>query len=338
MADHRYWRLEIFNWGIQDYTLLAEVEFRESAGGSDVTGSGTASAASEYDGSGTYAASKAFDNNTGTSWASLLYGTKPEWLAYDFGSGNAYDIEEVTITARSSWSGDSELPTNIALAYSDNGTDWTTKYLWRHITGWSAGGTLTFNTSSGFYIPKYNGSAKRYWLLELHKSGQQYAILREAELRETSGGSDVTGSGTPSAYQSNASYPITNLFDNDLDTLWSTFNTSGSNHTYEWFSYDFGAGVTKNITEIAITSHTSYGSSAIWAYFVLCSDNGSDWEWAWADIYVNDWAVWSGGETIVFTSSFIVSSWSGKINGIAPANIAKVNGIAIANIAKINGV
>ena len=32
------------------------------------------------------------------------------------------------------------------------------------------------------------------------------------------------------------------------------------------------------------------------------------------------------------------AGWSGKINGIASANIAKINGIAIADIAKINGV
>lgn len=42
-SGHRYWRVYVAtNAGSTSYTAIAEIEFRESAGGADATGSGTA--------------------------------------------------------------------------------------------------------------------------------------------------------------------------------------------------------------------------------------------------------------------------------------------------------
>src|ERR1044072_1796573 len=105
MAAHRYWRLLIRKNGgnMSGYTGCREKEFRERVGGSDATGSGTASSSHNYPG---YSASWAFDNNPGNEWATdtiaqATYDSGGVWLKYDFGSGVTKDIVEVLHTPRS---------------------------------------------------------------------------------------------------------------------------------------------------------------------------------------------------------------------------------------------
>jgi len=120
-TPHRYWRINIaLANGASSYTSMSEVQLRDVVGGPDRTGSGTASASSAYSG---YPASSAVDNTTATSWASFP-NYVPQWWAYDFGPGVAYDIIEVVISARADGY-PHEAPTDFTIEWSDNGADWT---------------------------------------------------------------------------------------------------------------------------------------------------------------------------------------------------------------------
>jgi hypothetical protein len=120
MAAHRYWRMNITATGT-GASGIAELEFRDAVGGADKTGSGTASAQTAYPG---WPASQAFDNNTGTGWASND-SPVPQWIGYDFGSGNAYNIVEVYILPRQDGN-HNQAPTAFDWQYSDDGSSWTT--------------------------------------------------------------------------------------------------------------------------------------------------------------------------------------------------------------------
>lgn len=116
MSAHRYWRINVTAVQFALNVSIAELQLRTSVGGSTVTGSGTASASTVLDG---YPASNAFDGNASTWWNSTTTGI-PQWLEYDFGSGNAFDIVEIALTIRSDDL--TEAPTIFTIQYSDNGS------------------------------------------------------------------------------------------------------------------------------------------------------------------------------------------------------------------------
>jgi len=121
MATHRYWRLYyLSNGGTDDYASMQEIELRDTASGSDLTGSGTASASYYADG----AAANLVDNNASTHWGaySQVNENAKIWWAYDFGAGNAYDIIEIAITSRATYFYES--PSIFFWQYSDDGSAW----------------------------------------------------------------------------------------------------------------------------------------------------------------------------------------------------------------------
>lgn len=133
MATHRYWRLNVTATD-GTYVSFAEIELRESIGGADVTGAGTATASFNEAGN---TPANAVDNNTTTKWGTYNQ-TPPQWWAYDFGAGNAFDIKAVLITPRQDGYY-AESPKTFTIDYSDNGTDWTTAksivgYVWANAT------------------------------------------------------------------------------------------------------------------------------------------------------------------------------------------------------------
>jgi hypothetical protein len=130
MAANRYWR--IFNyWVDENLVCVTECQLRESEGGADVTGAGTASCSSTLS-APTYDSDKAFDDNTGTLWASANGSYIDQWLAYDFGSGNNKDIVEVYLLPQSGYP--NRTPREFELQYSDDGSNWTKKYEFREIS------------------------------------------------------------------------------------------------------------------------------------------------------------------------------------------------------------
>jgi hypothetical protein len=134
----RYWRLYIRrNVNTATYDNITEIELREGVGGTDVTGSGTASASS-----GT--AANAFDNNTGTVWTSSNQWT--DWIAYDFGAGVQKAITEVAISANSTFPSDA--PATWSLQYSDDNSNWTAKWYVADEDAWTASQQRVYNASN----------------------------------------------------------------------------------------------------------------------------------------------------------------------------------------------
>lgn len=137
MAAHRYWRLYITAPGT--WNSIGELELRDSIGGPDRTGSGTATASHYYDAS--YLPSNACDNNAATAWANSG-GAPPEWWKYDFGVGNAYDIVEISLKTRAGKP--LECPRAFQIQYSDNDSDWTTAWSYPLVDEWKDGQTRVF--------------------------------------------------------------------------------------------------------------------------------------------------------------------------------------------------
>lgn len=119
---HRYWRVYIEKVAGNSQAAAYEIQLRETVGGADVTGSGTASADTV---SGVAVAAQAFDDNTSTAWVSVAATNVPHWIAYDFGTGNEKEIIEVTWH---SYTSSTRSPLTGRLEYSDDGTTWTTKF------------------------------------------------------------------------------------------------------------------------------------------------------------------------------------------------------------------
>jgi hypothetical protein len=152
MAAHRYWRFTFSNPSSVNFGV-GEVELRTSVGGSDQTGSGTASASSIY--SGSYPASLAFANDgsaDANSWVSAA--STSAWLMYDFGAGNAKDIVEFQITSPTTQAYMNRSP-NFGLQYSDDNTNWTD--IGYYSATWTSNESKVFNvgicnTSSSFNL------------------------------------------------------------------------------------------------------------------------------------------------------------------------------------------
>jgi len=120
---HRYWRIYITAVA-GAYNALSEVELRESVGGTDQTGSGTAYASSESFG---YAA-EAVDNNTSTLWQTSS--SVPAWWKYDFGAGIEKSLVEVLLTPRQDYYAAS--PSAFNIEWSDDNSAWESAASFTH--------------------------------------------------------------------------------------------------------------------------------------------------------------------------------------------------------------
>lgn len=128
---------------VPDTTMsCGECEMRESVGGADVTGSGTASADSVYSGS---PASNAFDNNNSTLWSGAGTFAQNAWLKYDFGAGNAKNIVEISWRARGDCC-NGQNPTAGVVEASPDGVNWLPRWTFS-VGSWTIGQTKVFSDS-----------------------------------------------------------------------------------------------------------------------------------------------------------------------------------------------
>lgn len=161
MSAHRYWRLRILSVWSGDAVVIGSLRMASSPGGANlaITGNGTASASSTH--GATYAPDKAFDENDATWWGSYVYGNNAAFIAsnpfvaWDFGSGVAHDIQEIKITslpASKLQVGFGNSVRSTRLEYSDDGVTWVVhKLLDENPDG---AGTTTHST----IVWKINGS------------------------------------------------------------------------------------------------------------------------------------------------------------------------------------
>ena len=134
MTAFRHWRLvyhDIEHGGRRGE--IAELEMRETAGGSDETGSGTITVRSTFSGS----PSDAVDNDTGTKWVSGSFDYT--WWAYDFGVSVTKEIVELSLRVNLSQTG----PTHLRVDASSDGSTWIPQFYAFDLT-WGTSDTKVF--------------------------------------------------------------------------------------------------------------------------------------------------------------------------------------------------
>lgn len=282
-TPHRYWRIYIgTNSGdgssSGQVVSAAEIELRESVGGADVTGSGTASSDSNFSG---FTAAGAFANDgVTTEWASAA-SAYPHWIAYDFGSGVTKAIVEVAIQSRNGLG--PQGPAQFKVQSSDDGSTWADEW-WVVYPGGSNGHGYTNGAFVSFTKPLVDqspsASRHRYFRCSITGStGGSYVGARFIELRTVSGSVDETEGGTATSRSNFSGLPPSNAFDGmkgdvNLATEWASNNVGFP----EWIQYDFGSGNDKMINEVIFMARAGLeASQAPTGIDFQVSDNGSSW-------------------------------------------------------------
>lgn len=132
----RYWRILINAKGSGFLSGFQEVQFRGAPGGADLTSPALATARAIFseERSGDEA-SMAFDDDVNTRWLSSTT-VSPQWIGWDFGSGEEVTVNEVFF--RNVSSGIS--PTSVTIQSSQNNVTWADE--------WSVTSGLTTGTGS----------------------------------------------------------------------------------------------------------------------------------------------------------------------------------------------
>lgn len=140
MSAHRYYRLFMHTNNGGAYLALSGFELSTTNGGVNVATSAYGSGSGSSIGQGIYPPSNAFDENPGTYWVGDT--VADEWLAWDFGAGNAQNILEFRIV-QSVYGGIGTSSTvgTASFQHSDDGISWTTRV---YIVNPSAAGTNVF--------------------------------------------------------------------------------------------------------------------------------------------------------------------------------------------------
>lgn len=286
-SAHRYWRVFIAtNNGEANYTSVNRVEMYSSAldggGRIDRCVGGTPIFSTQGGFSGGEPASGAFDDSNATVWvtAGPAANRLNCWIGYDFGS--PIEIDRFALQARGTSL--TQTPKGMSLQWSDDNVTWTTLFTTADQTGWAVNEQRLFVAPS--YAPTYTGSphgAHRYWRIHCARanSGGGTFALAEVEFRATPGGSDLTGSGTPSAHSefSPPTYDAAKAFDNNNATLWSA-NGGTSNG---WLKYDFGSGGAVSVAEVMIRARNDSSFSQTPRYGQIeFSDDNANWSTAWS--------------------------------------------------------
>lgn len=257
-GSHRYWRVfSTTNNGNATDTGIAEIEFRGSVGGSDLTGSGTA--ISGGSGSDTGAASTAFDNLTNNGW--VRSATSSVWIGYDFGSAVA--VAEVQLTALAT-NPDRNITAG-SVDWSDDGSTWTTAFSFS-IYAWTPSQSRTLpeaTPAAGFY--------RALRILVTTADGGTNVAIAEMDFRASIGGSDqATGGNAIASASTGGSLPVNAFLNNGTSSLWQGSGVSG-----QWLGYQFPSPV--QFAEVWIQAPASSFNRAPKDFTIQGTNDGSSW-------------------------------------------------------------
>ena len=279
-ANHRYWRIKIWDNQNHHYLVMGELAFATSNGGTNILTSGNISAGSS---NGSYPPTNLLDGNSATFWASgnnaggsmALF---PNTIQCDLGatSSNWQNVVEVRCTQRSDGTGfpnyDNQAPSYFYVQFSDDGTHWTTKWIGNDTSSYSSGSTKNFQYSSpGANKPTFNVNGLGDW----HNFGV-FEIHNMLSVSETANGTASVSGGTMST--SSLSAPAaTNAMrflgiywdgNQDLDGLSDYYRispgssvwqgTGSGNHNGVLYWLDDTSGV-KAVTSTGSPSNVGYG-------------------------------------------------------------------------------
>lgn len=338
MAAHRYWRLHIAGQNGGSFSgallvLLTEVEMRTSVGGADQCTGGTAIGQPGYASAAAEDPPKAFDNNTGTWWQGYFNNVtdtarpRPCAIGYDFGAGNEKDIVEIGISAHASYL--DRTPRNVVVEASDDGTNWAFQWLITCKT-WAS------SAMRSFARPTVQ-SANRYWMVYSRRYERENynANYSCAEMKFYEGGVDVTSGGTPIGdVQYSGSNTPTQAFDGNNSTYYASLYTGEC-----WLGYDFGSGVTRDITSVDFRARGDFDGQALQAGQLYYSQDGVNWLPDWPFLSLPQWAT---GELRTFTEGGLsgkyfwrvrFTSRQGGVSGASPIGVHEVQFRAVAGVA-----
>ena len=249
MAAHRYWRVNVTANNTSGTVSIGEIELRSSLGGADQTGSGTASASSA---NASFPVTNVFDNNVNTRWVST--GNVPQWVKYDFGSGNDKDIVELSLCPGLGTSSGTkqQWPVDFQLQYSDDDSAWTTLFSVAGETTWNPQVAQVFNADS---IPNDSGVSGWFWRVRATAvDGGSVFGLAEVMMYEAAGVNVCTpnASGIGVIFSSTCLESTDTeafdgiLADTTLGSYWTTMASTG------WIGYKFASA--KTIVTIGISA------------------------------------------------------------------------------------
>ena len=146
-------------------------------------------------------------------------------------------------------------------------------------------------TRAGVMVRKQaavTGPTYRYWRLSIsaQNGDNSYAGLGEIQLRPVAGGATATSTHTPvsSSIDSYVGYPLSNLVDGNLSTLW----LSASAPTFP-FTVTLDLGTPTAINEVAICPQLYATLRAPSAFSVQGSDNGATFSTVKSFSNINSW-------------------------------------------------
>lgn len=291
-SPHRYWRVlmdEDSSGNLMTaLAAFAEMEMREAVGGSDATGSGTASASSTFSG---FTAAGAFANDgTTTEFATNSPGL-PGWLKYDFGSGVTKAILEVAIQPRNA-PNVNQAPGPFKIQSSDDNFTTYNDEWWVGYPGGANGHGYAGSTLKVFTKPTLDqspsASRHRYWRISITGSnGGSYVGAGEVQFRTVAGGVNECVNGTGTSRSNFAGLPPANAFDRNTSTEWASNNVGFP----EWLEYDLGSGISASITEIAyLPRNLTPTTQSPTGFDVQYSDDNSSWTTLWSVSGITGWA------------------------------------------------
>lgn len=127
--------------------------------------------------------------------------------------------------------------------------------------------------------PVLVAGAGRYWRINILATvGDIGPGLAEIAFHASIGGANIISGGTASAQFVSATFVASNAADGNPATLWTTGAGAPSPDLPCWWQYDFGAGNTVSVVEVALTSRNdSFWEEAPQAFTLDYSSDGITW-------------------------------------------------------------
>lgn len=153
-GTHAYWRVRPSGGMHANYVVCSKLIFRSIPGGAEIsTVGGTPIESGHY---ASNAAALAFDSDNTTSWESQsgIVSLGQVWLGMQF----ATPVSVTEIEWECGLYEDDERPFNGEVQYSDDGSTWTTAFLFG-LWDWTSGMVMSNTSTSNHYQPPYGGLA-----------------------------------------------------------------------------------------------------------------------------------------------------------------------------------
>ena len=280
LTPYRYYRVLINAIYTVASAQVQTLEFlKEDGSVAPLTGSGAVSSTYPYNDPNGWMT--LFDGDDNTAWISKDF--VPQWMQYDFGSGNQVAVAAIRMVAPPGGFAN-RMATNFNLLGSNNGTDWTNLLYVRETLNWTGLESRTFYRMRGPSDPK------RIWRVNMTANNGDVSSVSVKEVVFKSGGlpCELKGSAFGSSYWtpgSSARY----AFDGNTANEW--LNGAA---IPQYVAYDFGRGY--DVDSVTITGATSPSRSPRDFSFDYSNDEGATWVTSWSVSGVT----WTASETKTF--------------------------------------